>query len=243
MERDVLMDKQKENKAKNLLEEKRKKAENLRYKKAIVDGLNLSDITDELYAISEECSNIRYFCSDDEMLMAALDGDEEEAYEFQMMFCDLSAECENLLDLLTNDVYITEHFDDFFVGINKNYKVLGYDYFMEDYFSMTSYCERLAESESNKRLMRLTKQELLSTAAQCFGIVCAFFNVRQKYDYLKASFDILENQNASVLQLIKEIEFAYERAEKAEFSAFYDAESVKQYEMLIKSLPDKVWLE
>ena len=64
------------------------KAKQMRYKKAAMLIYNINDITDELYTIQTECDEIRYFMDDDETLTAALDGDEEEAYEFKMLFMD-----------------------------------------------------------------------------------------------------------------------------------------------------------
>lgn len=67
------------------------KARNLRYKKAALARLNIDTIQEELSEISENCDNVRYFIEDDEeTLLDALDGDEEEEYEFKKMFFDLS---------------------------------------------------------------------------------------------------------------------------------------------------------
>lgn len=78
-------------------ETKRTKARNLRYKKAIVADVNLDKIREDLYDIMEACDEVRYFFeSDDDTLLNALDGNEDEEWEFKMMFCDLSAECEQI---------------------------------------------------------------------------------------------------------------------------------------------------
>ena len=73
---------------------------------------------------------------------------------------------------------------------------------------------------SGKRLMRKTKEEMISIIGQCFGIVIAYLDLRQSYDYLKATFDILRDDNLSILKMIKEIEAAYEAAEKEQFSEY-----------------------
>lgn len=76
------------------METKRQKAKLLRYKKPIVKDLNLQSIYEELWDIQEECENVHwYFETDDETLINALDGNEDEAFEFKMMFGDLCAEC------------------------------------------------------------------------------------------------------------------------------------------------------
>lgn len=218
---------------------KREKARNMRYKKAAMAAIGLDTINDELYEIGNECADIRYFIDDEETLMDALDGDDEEAYEFKMMFSDLSFKCEQL-DGAMRDNYVTEHFDDFFVGILGNrYSAVGYDGYEEDYFSLTCWQTGLAQTESGKRLTRLTKDELLSVAGQCMGIVLSFLDIRYKYDCLKATFDILRNENTSVLKLITDINEAYEKANADDFYG----DSTKRLDMLISSLPDRNWLE
>jgi L-fucose isomerase-like protein len=199
---------------------KAERARNLRYKKAALASLSFESMTDELYNISSECTDIQYFMSDDESLVAALDGDEDDAYEFKMMFCELSAKCEQF-DSDIRDSYVKEHFDDFMVGILGNkYNAVGYDSFEEDYFSLTRFEGELAQTESGKRIMKLTKQEMLSIAGQCFGTALAFLDVRYAYDYLKATFDILKDENTSFLLIIKDIEAAYTEAETENFSEY-----------------------
>lgn len=80
----------------NAEETKRWKAKQLRYKKPIVRDLNLDKIREDLWNIMEECENIRWYTDSDDgndSLINALDGDEDEAYEFKMAFADLCAEC------------------------------------------------------------------------------------------------------------------------------------------------------
>lgn len=73
-------------------ETKRWKAKQLRYKKPIVRDLNLDKIQEDLWNIMEECENIRWYTDSDDgndSLINALDGDEDEAYEFKMAFAEL----------------------------------------------------------------------------------------------------------------------------------------------------------
>ena len=53
---------------------------------------------------------------DDETLINALDGDEDEAYELKLMFTELYAECERMYADLKNK-YVPECFDRFFAAI------------------------------------------------------------------------------------------------------------------------------
>ena len=88
----------------NVEETKRIKAKNMRYKKPIAKDLNLQTINEELWEIQEECENVHWFCeTDEETLINALDGNEDEAYEFKMLFADLCAECEQMLNDLQEE--------------------------------------------------------------------------------------------------------------------------------------------
>lgn len=109
---------------------KAEKAKAMMYKKAALAELNIETIVNELEEICVDCDEVEYFMSDEESLIDALDGDEETEYEFKMMFCDLAAESEHLFDTL-NENYITEHFNDLFVGIMSKgfdcYEIVGFD--------------------------------------------------------------------------------------------------------------------
>ena len=119
--------------------------------------------------------------------------------------------------------------------------MVGYDADKEDYFALTSYESGLAETEAGKRLMRRTKPDIIATIGQCFGIALAFIDLRQSYDYLKATFDILRDDNTSLLRLVKEIEGAYGDAAADNF--WTGKPSVKKYDALLAALPQRAWVE
>ena len=211
----------------------------LRYKKAALAELGYNQIRDSIYNMTEECDNIRWIMdSDIDTLTNALDGDEEEAFEFRMMFAELSAECEQLWSAI--DEYEEQHFDDCSVAlIGNRFDAVGYDGYQEDYYSLTSYESELAVSESGKRIMRMTKPEMLQEIGRTLGIILSFQNVQYKYEYLKATMDILKGENHSFLQAIKDIEAAYEKMdEDGRYS-----EAGRNFDRLIGELPDKTWVE
>lgn len=101
----------------NMNEIKKEKAKKLRYKKSALETLRFEQIQYELQEICEECSDIHYFFDeDDSTILNAMDGDSEEEFEFKMMFADLYGKSEQLSDEIRSN-YVTEYFDDFFVGI------------------------------------------------------------------------------------------------------------------------------
>lgn len=223
-------------------EEKREKARNLRYKKSIAEGFNLQEIQDELWEISEACSDVRW-CADGDIdeLIEALDGDEEEAFEFRVMFSELAGEAERLADML-DDYYIIDYFDDFFAAVAGGAtRLLGFDSFEDDYYAMTHFEEDRAQGEASKRFARLTKQDIIQAARKCFGVAAAILNIRYKYDYLKASIDVIKGKNHAFLEIVKDIEKRYEGANAAEWYK-YD-KRVRDFDNAINAPLERAWVE
>jgi hypothetical protein len=218
------------------------RSKNLRYKRPALASLGYDMILDELYEIQSACADVQYFIeSDDDTLLNALDGNDEDEYEFRMAFSDLIAKADDL-ETAIRDSVIREVFDDCTVAlIGNRYRAVGYDDVEEDYFSLTSYEQELAHTVSGQRLMRMTKQEMISVVGQCLGVTIAFLDLRQSYDYLKATFDILRDENTSILQTIKAIEDAYIEAEKVNFACYHDES--KRFDLILSYLPDRIWLE
>ena len=224
-------------------ETKRYKAKQLRYRKAIVKNINLDAIKEDLYEIGSSCDDVKwYFDSDDDTLINALDGDDDEAYEFKMMFCDLCAECERMQEDIEN-AYIPECFNDFFVAIGGGASgggLLGYDTYEQDYFGI-ELSDSVAERESKSRLMRLTKDQIIESSQACFKVLYAYLGIRHRYDCLKASLDILKDENTGYLQIVKQIEESYEKANEDRFLSW--EQSTKELDRLAKSMPDTVWVQ
>ena len=217
----------------------RYKALNLRYKKAALAMLQAEQIYSEIDNVREECTDLEWAIEDDETLLDVFDGDTDEIYEFRLSFNDLSNKCDNLICAL-NDSYVNEHFDDFFVGtLGRTYNMIGYDYSEEDYYNLTSFEADLAQGVSGKRLMGLTKEKLISTAGQCIGIMMCFLDIRHKYDYLKATFDLLKDDRAAHIKSVRAVEDAYEEMQKNKD----DYATIKRYDLFVDSLPSRVWIE
>lgn len=215
------------------------KARNSRYKRAALALIQRETIADELYAISNECNDLELAVEDDEMLLDVFDGDSDEINEFRMMFADLSAKCERLSNTLS-DEYVTEHFDDFFVGsLGRSYAMVGYDTVEEDYFNLTRFEAELAESDSGKRLMGLTKKELIAISGQCTGIMISFLDIRHSYDCLKSTLDMLRDDRTELMKNIRGIEESYKKTQKDD----YDYAARRNYDDLLSRLPGIVWVQ
>ena len=223
-------------------EMKREKARNLRYRKAIAKDLNLLEIRIGLDDIISECYDVQYYVDgDDDTLLNALDGDEDDAYEFRMMFSDLVAECEQMREDLENE-YVPECFDSFFTAVSTDEPVLGYDAYEGDYFGLGSrYEEELARQEARKKISHLTKEQLLEGAQVCFCIYQAYIGIRHRYDCIKAALGILRNENTGYLQMVKRIEEGYETAEKEGFWSY--GRAVRLFDNMAAALPPTAWLQ
>ena len=221
------------------MNETRSKAEiarELRYKKPILERLNYEAITSELWDTQSKCDELLYMEDVDRgAILDALDGDEDDAEEYRMTFADISADCERLIDAMSGSD-VEENFDAFLVTANGGfYRTVGYDSYEADYFLLSGYESEWAQSEAAKRLMRLTKQEILDLARKVFGVIAAYTDLMQHYDKLEAVYNLVKGENAELLSAVKRIDEAYER--------YIETQDVSAYDDVLCRLPDRVWLE
>lgn len=227
---------------------KANRTRNLRYKRPALASLGFDAIQNELDDISEACDYVHWYVDQEsDVLMDALDGNEEEAWEFKMAFADLEAKVYQLREAMQDNWMWPERYYQMFdyctvALIGNRYRTIGWDAEEEDYLSLTAYEQELAQTEAGKCLMRLTKKDMISTIGQCLGTLLAFLDLRQSYDYLKATFDILRDENKSMLQQIKAIEAAYEEACSTDWW-HRKREAVDKFDRLLEALPDRAWIE
>lgn len=226
---------------------KSNRTKNLRYKRPALVSMGYDSLRTELWDIQEACNDVRWFVEQgDETLLNALDGDDEAEWEFRMAFSDLEAKADELERMLNQHCDwdgegFSKMYNDCTVAlIGNRYQLIGYDFEEEDYFALMSYDQNLAQTEAGKRLMRKTKAEMISTIGQCFGVLLAFLDLRQQYDYLKAVFDILRDENTSLLKQIKEIEAAYKAADTVGWYCWYP--EVERFDRLLDCLPERFWV-
>lgn len=230
---------------------KAERTRSLRCKRHALASLGYAALIDELYTIRDECADIHWWVGEDEddTLLNALAGDSDDVSEFRMAFADLEGEADELYDAIQewhswDEEEFGKTYDDCTVGLIGNcFKTV--DFFggdiSEDYTELTAPQAELAKTEAGKRLMRLTKAQMLDNIGQCLRVLLAFLNVRQKYDYLKATFDILRDQNGAMLRIVREIDEAYTAADEAGWYDWKDA--VKKFDRLLGELPERCWVE
>lgn len=228
---------------------KAEKCRNLCYKKPALMDLGYYAITEKLDEIQEVCSEIHWAYDDDETLVNAFDGNDEEAWEFKMAFAELEGEAYQLSDSIRENFCYNnaeQDFNDTSVAlIGDCYDMVGYDGYEENYYRLTSYETRLAETEAGKRLMRKTKPEIIATIGQTIGIILSFQNVQFKYEYLKSTIDIFKDKNMSVLQVIKAIEEQYMSLfdEDGNLDTWLKFKEIRKFDSMVQELPEKYWVE
>lgn len=226
-------------------EKKALKAKQLRYKKPISRDLNLDRIQEEMWDMISACEDIHWYDNDEESLVNALDGDEDEAWEFKMAFSDLEADLEQFQSDM-NDIYVPEWFDILFPAVGTQYAggYLGFDQCERDYFGLEPYDYARAESEAAKKLMTLTKKELLETVGACLKIVHQYLGLRYRYDCLDAANEILRGRNMERIKAVKGIEEQYIIAEKSSshFEYRYDKE-VRKLDDMLREIPQEYWIQ
>lgn len=187
------------------IEKRKMRAQALRYKRSALATMGYDTIMSELQEIGEACDDLRW--AEENCTEPVLDGDEDDGAGYRMDFSELSADCECLIDQLYD---AADMFDDCTVAlIGNRFQCVGYDGIEEDWFSLCAYDAGRAATESGKRLMRLTKAEMIDTIGRNVGIMMAFYDLRQRYDYLRAALNVVLDHNLDTLHTVRSIEDAY----------------------------------
>ena len=227
-------------------EKRREKAKQMRMKKPIANGINLEEIQSNLWDIAEECGNVEWMTEDEEILLAALDGNEEEAYEFKIGFADLESQVEMMQNDLDNE-WVPECFDIFFVAIGAGRMDgwSGWDSYEQDYYGIDITSGDYLEDDCKEKIERMTKKQLIEAAMQCFKIYQSYIALKYRYDCLKSSLDILMQQNSDLLKTVKEIEELYDKAEQDTegFTCYWrKSEAIGRLETMLNWLPQEAWI-
>ena len=226
-------------------EKKQQKAKALRYKHPIAKDMNLDFIRDKIWDMGELISDVQWFIEDENNLVNALDGDEDDAYAFKMAFSDLAAELEQFETDLNNE-YVPDCFDDLFPAAGAGYfdGYLGYDSYEHDYYGLMPYEYKWAEDEAEKRICRMTKKELLEAMGYCLKIVVSYVALQYRYDCLEASLNIIREKNLEHLKLVKAIEEQYLKAEESSEHFRYDyGKDVQDLDQMLSQVPQEYWIQ
>lgn len=224
-----------------LREAAKKKARELRWKKPLVHELNLEEIKMNLSEMEEACTNVRWYLGEEVDELEDLLG-EDDAFEFQSSFGALSSDIYSVLYEQLDDIWIPDYFDDFLAAVHPEGKdIYGYDEYEEDSFRLNTYVAEMACREAGERMQRKTKKELIDCCHTVLGIVCLYMSIKYRFDSLSSAFDVLMERTEKQLRAVREIEAAYEEAEKEDFRTW--ADSTRKLDRLCRELPDRIWIE
>ena len=221
---------------------RQEKARKMRYKKPISKALNLEQIRSDLNDIQGDAQELAW-TEDDEALVAALDGDTDEAWEFRMAFSDLVADAERMERDL-DESWVPECFDTFFPAVGTRGGYLGFDEYEGDYFGIEAWEDDYAERCARDKLMQMRKADIFDAAGACLRIAQQYMELMYRYDCLRASIDNLKNQNEGLLQIVRGIETQYELAEEETSHFRFDfGQEVSKLDRMLWNLPDRLWIE
>ena len=225
----------------------RQRARALRYKRPALATLGWETITSEIQDIIDACEEIRWIEDSSDVTQEVMYGDEDEGCGYQLDFSQLAGDAERLQSAMW-DAFGEESedgnttFDDCTVALLGNrFECIGFDSLENDYFGLTRYEADAAQKESAKRVMRMTKAEMISTIGQDLGLLLAFYDLRQRYDYAKAALATATEHNMETLRAVKAIEDAYEEWASEEFNSRY-GKAWDRLERAANDLPDEFWI-
>lgn len=190
----------------------------------MLQSLNLSDMKDWLYEIGENGDCYGY------------DSDESGYYqEYKEQFDELSAGAYSLLEAL-NEYGVEENWDDMIVSLlGYRQAVLGYDAVEDDYYHMANpYCEDWAVQEAEKRISRLTKQEIIRTFRKVMVDLVLFFDLKVAHDCLTSIVEELDYRGSILEQKNNQINLLYEDL---------TGKSGEAFDRLIEQIPPRMWVE
>ncbi len=225
---------------------KQQKAKNLRYKKPLMRDMSLDAIRTWIWDVYDTITDVQWFVDDENNLVNALDGDEDEAWAFKFAFADLAAE----LDRFERDLqeeWVPECFDELFPAVCRPDEfggMLGFDAYEQDYYGLSCWETESAHRECEKRIFRMTKKEILEAVGQCLRIYASYTALRYRYDCLETSLEIIRGQNLEHLKLIKAIDEQYEKAnEESDGFRYKYHKSIDALDEMLGKVPQEYWIQ
>ncbi len=223
-------------------EARAKHAAALRHKKSVLDRLDYQSVLTELNDIEADCSEIAWF--DDKDIIELLGNDGDSDNEFRLIATDIYNEARELCERMESGGWhsgfdIEEVFDDVMSAMaGKDEPRLGYDSFQEDMFRLSDYESELAKDAAKKRLSKYTKEQILNLTGECFEIALKWLDIVSGYDYLRATLGVMKDDKQAILNAIKRVDDAYNKAAENDFYG----DAGRRFDSIISDLPEDVWV-
>lgn len=194
-------------------------------RKGMLDRLSLNDIIESLYEIAENGD------------MHGYDGGAEGYYqEYKEQFDELSVGAYGMIEAVEDidpDIW-----NDMTVALLGDfYQVYGWEAAEYDYFKLVNgYEEDYIVSESYKRIMRMTKDELLTIFRRVLGVIVGYADIKAAHDCLTSIVTELDDKGAILEEKNRQINRIYED---------YTNLDHRQLDDIVNSLSPKsrIWVE
>lgn len=135
------------------------------------------------------------------------------------------------------------------LGSRFNFPMSGFDDQEMDFFPMDEGCmQESATIAAKKRLMRLTKTQIIDIVGTSVAIVLTFNDLRCSYDRLMNTYELIYGENTTILDAIREIESLYDEAMEAiavpkwrrDYTQKY---AIHRFETALDNIPPRMWVE
>ena len=201
------------------------------WKKSCLSSLSFWNITEWLEEIGENGDPYGYE-----------DSSIEGYYnEYKEQFDELSAGAWAMHEKLVEYEYYEEYdsfcdlWDDMTVNLLGDlYNVLGFNGAELDYFKLTAFEEELAVEETEKRLMRLTKKELIKNFRKVLMTLVMFFDLKAAHDCLTSIVEELDEKGALLEQKNERINRLYKDL---------TGRNGELLDIELENLPPRMWVE
>ena len=195
------------------------------WKKSMLQKLNYYDIREQLEEICENGDMYGYDYGDISGYYA----------EYKDQFDDLAALAYDLISAM-DEYEVQENWDDMTVALlGEVYTVLGWDVQQLDYFGLlNTFEEELAQNEASKRILRLTKIEMLALFRKILCALLLFYDIKAAHDCLTSIVEELD-ERAAIMK----------RKDDAINNLYKDltGKTAEQFDNLVNDLPQRMWVE
>ena len=144
------------------------------------------------------------------------------------------------------------------IGKRYNFGVNGYDVYERDVWGLDNDSGEWASDKAKERLMKLTKKDMVDLIGDSVSIMLRFQAFYVRYQLMTQTFERIRGVNMETLNLIKDINAAYEdlapelerncRNGRHNYEYMYiygnaANAAVKRFDSLLEKLPDRFWVE
>lgn len=196
------------------------------WKKSLLDGLDLSSITNELYDMAENGDTFGY------------DYRDEGSYydEYRELFNEIAAGADSLIEAISERCIDDDDWNSLTVAmLGDTRRILGFDVAERDYFSMTEPCaESWAQDEARERVLRWTKRDMMGYFRFVLATLTSYMDLKAASDTLLAVVDELDYRGAMLEAKTERIDQIY---------TDLTGKSAEAFENELKNIPGRMWVE